>query len=45
MKKCERDAKKSMSAQCESKAVGKDGKPLHGAAKTSSVKKCMAEAG
>ncbi|MBU6464043.1 MAG: hypothetical protein KGK01_18440 [Bradyrhizobium sp.] len=27
---------------CESKAVGKDGKPLAGAAKTSFMKKCMA---
>jgi hypothetical protein len=25
---------------CESKAVGKDGKPLSGAAKTSFLKKC-----
>ena len=25
---------------CESKAVGKDGKPLSGAAKTSFMKKC-----
>ena len=30
----------SMSA-CEAKAVSKDGKPLSGAAKDSSVKKCM----
>lgn len=29
---------------CESKAVGKDGKPLAGAAKTSFMKKCMAQA-
>jgi hypothetical protein len=29
---------------CESKAVGKDGKPLAGAAKTASMKKCMADA-
>ena len=29
---------------CESKAVGKDGKPLAGAAKTSFVKKCKADA-
>jgi hypothetical protein len=29
---------------CESKAVGKDGKPLSGAAKTSFMKKCMTEA-
>lgn len=35
----------AMAQSCESKAVGKDGKPLHGAAKASSVKKCMAEAG
>ena len=26
---------------CDSKAVGKDGKPLAGAAKTSFMKKCM----
>ena len=30
-------------ASCESKAVGKDGKPLAGAAKTSFMKKCMAD--
>ena len=29
---------------CESKAVGKDGKPLAGAAKTSFLKKCKADA-
>lgn len=29
---------------CESKAVGKDGKPLTGAAKTSFLKKCKADA-
>ena len=28
-------------AACEAKAVSKDGKPLSGAAKTSSVNKCM----
>ncbi len=28
---------------CESKAVSKDGKPLAGAAKTSFLKKCMAD--
>ena len=28
-------------AACEAAAVSKDGKPLSGAAKTSSVKKCM----
>ena len=31
-------------ADCEAKAVGKDGKPLAGAAKSSFVKKCMAGA-
>ncbi len=31
-------------ASCESKAVGKDGKPLVGAAKTSFMKKCMTDA-
>ena len=30
-------------ASCETKAVGKDGKVLAGAAKTSFMKKCMAE--
>lgn len=29
---------------CESKAVGKDGKPLAGAAKASFIKKCQREA-
>jgi hypothetical protein len=29
---------------CESKAMGKDGKPLAGAAKTSFLKKCKADA-
>ena len=29
---------------CESKAVGKDGKPLAGAAKTSFMKKCTTDA-
>jgi hypothetical protein len=29
---------------CDSKAVGKDGKPLAGAAKTSFLKKCKADA-
>jgi hypothetical protein len=29
---------------CESKAVGKDGKPLTGAAKTSFIKKCKKDA-
>ena len=31
-------------ASCESKAVGKDGKPLTGAAKTSFIKKCKKDA-
>lgn len=31
-------------AECESKAVSKDGKPLAGAAKAASVKKCVTEA-
>ena len=30
-------------ASCETKAVGKDGKALSGAAKTSFMKKCMTE--
>ncbi len=29
---------------CEAKAVGKDGKPLAGAAKTSFIKKCKTDA-
>lgn len=28
---------------CESKAIGKDGKPLAGAAKTSFMKKCLTD--
>lgn len=31
-------------ATCEAKAVGKDGKPLAGAAKTSFMKKCQTDA-
>jgi hypothetical protein len=31
-------------ADCEAKAVSKDGKPLAGAAKTSFIKKCEADA-
>ncbi|MCX8085682.1 MAG: hypothetical protein N3C63_02145 [Rhodocyclaceae bacterium] len=31
-------------AECEAKAVSKDGKPLAGAAKSSFMKKCMQEA-
>ena len=34
----------AMAASCESMAVSKDGKPLSGAAKTSFVKKCKADA-
>ncbi|MBI5262869.1 MAG: hypothetical protein HY852_13735 [Bradyrhizobium sp.] len=30
-------------ASCESKAIGKDGKPLAGAAKTSFMKKCQTD--
>jgi opacity protein-like surface antigen len=30
-------------ASCDTKAAGKDGKPLAGAAKTSFMKKCMAD--
>ncbi len=30
----------AMAQSCATKAVGKDGKPLSGAAKTSSIKKC-----
>ena len=32
-------------ADCEAKAVSKDGKPLAGAAKASFIKKCEADAG
>jgi hypothetical protein len=45
MKKCERGNKGDASAACESKAVGKDGKPLAGAAKGSFMKKYEADAG
>ncbi|OYY07291.1 MAG: hypothetical protein B7Y05_16835 [Polynucleobacter sp. 24-46-87] len=31
-------------AACEAKAVSKDGKPLYGAAKDASIKKCMGSA-
>lgn len=34
----------AMAASCESMAVGKDGKPLSGAAKTSSIKACKVKA-
>ena len=31
-------------AECETKAVSKDGKPIYGAAKDASIKKCMGDA-
>ena len=31
-------------AECEAKAVSKDGKPIYGAAKDASIKKCMGDA-
>ncbi len=34
----------AMAASCESQALSKDGKPLAGAAKTSFLKKCKADA-
>ncbi len=34
----------AMAASCDSMAVGKDGKPLAGAAKSSFVKKCKTDA-
>ena len=34
----------AVAQSCESKAVSADGKPLHGAAKTSFVKKCKKDA-
>jgi len=34
----------ALAQSCETKAVGKDGKPLSGAAKTSFVKKCKQDA-
>lgn len=34
----------AMAASCESMAMGKDGKPLSGAAKTSFLKKCKTDA-
>ena len=34
----------AMAQSCESKAVSAEGKPLHGAAKTSFVRKCKQEA-
>ena len=34
----------AMAQSCESKAVSKEGNPLHGAAKTSFVRKCKRDA-
>lgn len=34
----------AIAQSCESKAIGGDGKPLHGAAKTSFVNKCKKDA-
>ena len=34
----------AMAASCDTMAVGKDGKPLSGAAKTAFVKKCKTDA-
>lgn len=34
----------AMAQSCESKAVSNEGKPLHGAAKTSFVRKCKRDA-
>lgn len=34
----------ALAQSCESRAVGRDGKPLHGAAKTSFVNKCKRDA-
>jgi hypothetical protein len=34
----------AMAQSCENKAMSKDGKPLHGAAKMSFVKKCKRDA-
>jgi hypothetical protein len=34
----------AMAQTCESRAMGKDGKPLHGAAKTSFMNKCKRDA-
>jgi hypothetical protein len=37
-------AAKAAAGDCEAKAVSKDGKPLAGAAKTASIKKCEKDA-
>lgn len=34
----------AMAQSCESKAISAEGKPLHGAAKTSFIKKCKRDA-
>ena len=34
----------AMAQSCDSRAMSKDGKPLHGAAKTSFLKKCKKDA-
>jgi hypothetical protein len=40
-KKCEKEsAAPAAASTCESKALSKDGKPLAGAAKAASIKKC-----
>jgi hypothetical protein len=46
MKKCEGEAGKLAAApgSCEAKAISKDGKPLHGAAKAAFIKKCEKDA-
>ncbi len=45
MKSCLSGGNSAAKSDCEAKAVGKDGKPLVGAARSSFMKKCMAEAG
>ena len=40
---CTASALAQTAPACEAKAVSKDGKPLTGAAKNSSIKKCQAE--
>ena len=41
MKKCERETQGE--DPCEAKAIGKNGKPLAGAAKTAFMKKCQSQ--
>lgn len=45
MKQCLSGGNAADTSGCEAKAVGKDGKPLAGAAKSAFVKKCQADAG